>query len=89
MSACKRNGDLGRKFKCRASKRKRKGDVEKRNEELSGTFLKFLKINKNRSFFDKDYSENKNGEQAEIKYESFNDVGECKLIIGTENAFLK
>jgi hypothetical protein len=45
MSGVKRDRDLRRKFESGASKRKIKAELERKNLELCGPLLKFLKIN--------------------------------------------
>jgi hypothetical protein len=45
ISGVKRNRNLGRKFESGASKRRRKAELERKNIELSGSLLKFLKRN--------------------------------------------
>jgi hypothetical protein len=67
MSGVKRDRDLGRKFDSGASKRKSKAELERKNLELSGSLLKFVKINYDARISNKDLGENESGEPVESK----------------------
>jgi hypothetical protein len=70
MLGVKQDHDLGTKFASGAPKRKRKAELEQKNPELSGSFVKFLKRNDDASVTNKDLYENESGEQVETKCNS-------------------
>jgi hypothetical protein len=69
MSGVKRDRDSGRKFESRVSKRKIKAELERNNLELSGSLLRFFKINDDASVSNKDLCVNESGEPVEDLHE--------------------
>jgi hypothetical protein len=57
-SGVKQDLDFGRKFESGAYKRKRKAEFERKNLEVSGSHLQFLKRNNDASVSNKDLGEN-------------------------------
>jgi hypothetical protein len=70
LSVVKRDRDLGRKFESGVSKRKRKAELLRKNQERSVSLLKFYKINEDASARNKDLGENESGELVEDLHES-------------------